>query len=52
MICKFTCTECHISFYWTPIGDASLCVQCPGCHKDYQFYKNKDLAIEPMEESE
>ena len=50
MICKFICTKCHVSFYWTPRRESSLCVQCPDCHEVYQYYKNIDLALEPMEE--
>jgi hypothetical protein len=36
MICKFICTKCHVSFYWTPRRESSLCVQCPECHEEYR----------------
>jgi hypothetical protein len=52
MICKFVCLKCHMGFYWKTPGDATLCIRCPDCHTEYQFYKNIDLALEPMEESE
>lgn len=52
LICKFICLQCHMGFYWRTPGDATLCIQCPDCHMEYQFYRNIDLALEPMEESE